>query len=114
MAEEGVQLANDAIAQALLSVKYAEDEAKRWNELFLANFGNLNISFFERERDKARTELDKARTELDMARTELDKANERLKEAREYYLQVSQQAQQSTKEMLVKEFTYGKVNVLLG
>ncbi len=107
MAEESVQLANDAVAQVLLSVKYAEDEEKRWNDLFVSNFGNPNISFFERERDKASTKLDKARTEL-------DKANERLKEAREYYLQVSQQAQQSTKEMLVKEFTYGKVNVLLG
>jgi hypothetical protein len=101
MSVESVQVANDAVAQALQAVKDAEKEVAEWNEHVKSHLRNQEtLTVVISERDKANERL--------------DKANERLKEAREYYLQVSQQNQQNAKEMLVKELTYGKVNILLG
>jgi chromatin remodeling complex protein RSC6 len=102
MAEESLRIANDAVAHALQAVVKEQSEVDKWNAK-IDNEENVNgprmTIYVER---------------VEEAYERLKDANERLDKAREYFLQVSQQNQQNAKEMLVKELTYGKVNILLG
>ena len=80
MSEEGVQVANAAVAHALQTVKDAEKEVAVWNEHVKSHLKNQEA--------------------LAVVISERDKANERLKEAREYHLRLTQPLQTTKRQRI--------------
>jgi DNA replication protein DnaC len=94
MSEEGVQVANAAVAHALQAVKDAEKEVAVWNEHVKSHLGNQEaLAVVISERDKANERLKEANERL-------KEANERLKEAREYHLRLNQPLQTTKKQRI--------------
>jgi hypothetical protein len=101
MSEEGVQVANAAVAQALQAVKDAEKEVAIWNEHVKSHLRNQEaLAVVILERDKANERLKEANERLKEANERLKEAYERLKEEREYHLRLTQPLETTKKQRI--------------